>query len=261
MVTIGLACMSSWTRSADGAARPRPAISCRWVSNMAIRSRAVAEPAQRFRDAGQEELHPGLPSPRLALLQEPVVVVAPGFQEQAEIEDRLAQHPRLAEDQRDEQPTQAPIAVEKRVDRLELDVGQARPDERGQRRILAVQEALERIEAFVQSIGRRRHEQGVAGPGSADPVLRAAKFARLLRCAPARLEQDGVHFADQPERQRKSAPHPGDAMLNRRDVVRNLGHVVESDGWRLVIFEQQQSNSEDCVPRSERTGGSLRTYM
>ncbi len=69
------------------------------------------------------------------------------------------------------------------MDRLELDMGQGRPDERGQRRILAVQEALQRIEALVQPVRRRRHEQGVARPGSADPVLRAAELARLLRCA------------------------------------------------------------------------------
>ena len=85
-----------------------------------------------LRDAGQEELHPGLPRPSLPdLLQESVVVVAPGFQEQAEIEDRLSQNARLAQDQRDEQPTQAPVAIEKGMDRLELDVGQARSDERG----------------------------------------------------------------------------------------------------------------------------------
>ena len=29
-------------------------------------------------------------------------------------------------------------------------------------------------------------------------------------------------------------------MLDRRDVVRNLGHVVEFDRRRLVIFEQQE---------------------
>ena len=29
-------------------------------------------------------------------------------------------------------------------------------------------------------------------------------------------------------------------MLDCRNVIRNLGHVVEFDGGRLVIFEQQQ---------------------
>jgi hypothetical protein len=29
-------------------------------------------------------------------------------------------------------------------------------------------------------------------------------------------------------------------MQGRRDVVRHLGHVVEFDRWRLVIFEQQK---------------------
>jgi hypothetical protein len=84
------------------------------------------------------------------------------------------------------------------MDGLELDMAQARPDERRKRRIFAVQEALERIEAFIQPVRWRRHEQGVAGPGSTDPVLRAPELARLLCGATSRLEQDGVHFADQP---------------------------------------------------------------
>ncbi len=37
-------------------------------------------------------------------------------------------------------------------------------------------------------------------------------------------------------------------MLNRRDVVRNLGHVVEFDRWRLVIFEQQQIGQRGLRP-------------
>ena len=112
------------------------------------------------------------------------------------------------------------------MDRLKLDMSQARADERRQRRILAVEKALQRIEAFVQAVRRRRHEQSVAGPRPADPILRAAELARLLRSTPPRFEQDGVHLADQPERQGEALPQAGNTMFNRRDVIRDLGHVV-----------------------------------
>ena len=184
MVTIGLDCINSWTRSADGAGDLK-LVSLEDGGQIA---RGRGGLFSGLRDAGQEELHPGLPRPSLAdLLQERVIVVAPGFHEQAEIENWLPQHPGLTQDQRDEQSAQAPIAVEKGTDRLGLDVGQARSDEWGWRRILGVQEALQRIKAFVQPVRRRRQEQRVAGPGSADPVLRAAKLDRLLCSAPSRL--------------------------------------------------------------------------
>jgi hypothetical protein len=52
-----------------------------------------------------------------------------------------------------------------------------------------------------------------------------------------------VHFAEQPEGQGKSIPHPGEAMLNRRDAIRNLGHVVEQGRRCLVVFERPQIES------------------
>jgi hypothetical protein len=44
------------------------------------------------------------------------------LEEQAQVEQRLGQRPLSTEDQRDQQPAQSAVAVEKRVDRLELHV-------------------------------------------------------------------------------------------------------------------------------------------
>ena len=78
---------------------------------------------------------------------------------------------------------------------------------------LVVQEALECAEAFVQTCRRRRHEQRVAGPGAADPVLRAPKLAGLLaRAAPCLSRSSCISRISRSE-SGKSAPDPLEAML------------------------------------------------
>src|SRR5690606_32015413 len=62
-----------------------------------------------------------------------------------EIQHRLAEHPALAQQKRDEQPPCATVALEEGMDRLELRMGQA--DLHQQRKlVLLMQESLERPE-------------------------------------------------------------------------------------------------------------------
>lgn len=49
-----------------------------------------------------------------------------------------------------------------------------------------------------------------------------------------------MHFADEPQRQRKAATQARYSVFNRRDVVGNLGDVVEGDLRNFVVLEQQQ---------------------
>ena len=112
------------------------------------------------------------------------------------------------------------------MDRLELDMEQPGLDESRQLRGVLVQEALELSEAAVEFGDRRRNEQGVAGPGAADPVLRAPEFAGALGPATTALEQPGVHLADEPERERQGL-EPLQAMHHGVNVVRDLADVVD----------------------------------
>jgi hypothetical protein len=74
-------------------------------------------------------------------------------------------------------------------------VRKRRSDKR--RRLVVVEELLEIVEAIHHLARRGRDEDCIPRPSSADPVLRAAKFARLLAAAPPPAEQDVMNFADQ----------------------------------------------------------------
>ena len=78
------------------------------------------------------------------------------------------------------------------MDAFELDVSQGRADER--RRFFVVEKFLEIIQTAHQLVGRRRYEQGVAGPSAADPVLRRPKLAGLLAAAAPLAEEDVVNL-------------------------------------------------------------------
>jgi hypothetical protein len=49
------------------------------------------------------------------------------LQVEAQVEERLAQDPAVTEQQGDQEPAHPSVAVEERVDGLELDVRQSRP--------------------------------------------------------------------------------------------------------------------------------------
>lgn len=62
---------------------------------------------------------------------------------EAEIKQRLSQHAFVVQDQGDQQSADAPVAIEKRMDGLELHVRQGGFGERGERYALIVQVPLE----------------------------------------------------------------------------------------------------------------------
>src|SRR5690606_15029864 len=92
----------------------------------------------------QEESQPGLP----AALPPPEVEqrgvrLAARLEVEAEVQQRIAQHAIVAEQERGQEPADAAVAIEERMDRLELHVGEAGPDEVRQAVAPIVEEALE----------------------------------------------------------------------------------------------------------------------
>jgi hypothetical protein len=86
------------------------------------------------------------------------------------------QHPGIDQHQHDQQPPQSAIAIQKRVDRLELPMGQGGPHQRRW----------------------RRHKAGVSWSGAADPVLAAAELAGQSIGSAAPGQQAGMDLTQEP---------------------------------------------------------------
>lgn len=88
---------------------------------------------RRAFDTFQEEVNPCFPVAVLAdAIEQFVVAAAVLLEEQAQLEQRLLQHPGIDQHQHDQQPAQSAVAVQKRVDGLELHVGQGGPHQHRQ---------------------------------------------------------------------------------------------------------------------------------
>ena len=98
--------------------------------------------------------------------------------------------------QRDKQSPDASVAIQERVDRLELHVCEARLHQRRQR-IIRVNPLVELRHERRHIFGRRGHEPRVAGPRAADPVLGASDLARLLLRAAHAAHEPPMRFAEQ----------------------------------------------------------------
>ena len=192
-----------------------------------------------FFDALQEEIEPLFPGAVGAdALEEFVVGAAVFFEKKAEIEERLGQDAVVAEQHRDEEAAGAAVAVEERVDGLELRVGEAGADEGGH--VVVVKEEFERAHAREDLVGRGRDEEGVAGARAGDPVLRGAEFAGLLFAAATFCEEHAMDFFDEAEGKRKTFGEALHAVLHRGDVVGHLGDVVQRGAAGGVVFEEQE---------------------
>jgi hypothetical protein len=95
---------------------------------------------------------------------------------------------------------------------------------------------------------RWRHEDGVARPGPTEPVLRATELAWKLPAAASSREQ---HFVDLPNEtvgQRETTSESTEAVLERRNVVRDLGHVIDGDTGRLIELEEEEIQQRRLSP-------------
>jgi hypothetical protein len=111
-----------------------------------------------------------------------------------------------------------------------------------------MQEALERGHAVGYRGVGRGHEDGVAGAAPADPVLRAAELAGILAAAPPVCEEHTVDLADQAVREREALTQPGEPMVQGRDVVRDLDHLVERHTRCFVQLEEQEVRERRLRP-------------
>ncbi len=129
-----------------------------------------------------------------------VVGLAVSLQEKAQKEDRLLERARDTKQKRNEQPAQATVAVQKRVNRLELNVYQPSFYQGRQTRRLFVKKTFERCHAVHYQLRWRGHEEGVTRSRSTDPILTATKLAGFFVAASPTCEQHSMDLADKPQR-------------------------------------------------------------
>src|SRR5438270_4751604 len=74
----------------------------------------------------EKKLQPGFPMPGIADGHKPVVILGPmEFEIMAQIQQWKFQNATLTQQKRNQQPSDAPVAVQERVNRLELGVSQS----------------------------------------------------------------------------------------------------------------------------------------
>jgi hypothetical protein len=145
------------------------------------------------------------------------------FEENGQIQQRLRQDAALQQHQWDQQPSQASVAIQERVDGFKLVVGHRELDE--QRHSSFVEEGFEVAQRIVHGVNGGRHKRRVGRRGSADPILAAAKLAWCGIAAAYASQQLCMNFSQESQAQWKLLGQSGDAMLERSHVVAHLAHV------------------------------------
>src|SRR5262249_46853900 len=143
-----------------------------------------------------------------------------------EVEHRLVQHAALAQQEGDQQAPDAAVAVEERVNGLELRVRKADLDQQWQI-TLRVGKCLEIGERLRDDIRGGRNEGGFvqSATARADPVLSAAQLTgRQSRAADA-VEKLLVDFPDQADRHWQLG-ESRQAVVHGGDVVDHLVHIL-----------------------------------
>lgn len=149
-------------------------------------------------DSAQEEPEPTFPIALGADRSQAIVVLGSvGLQVEAEVEERSCEYASLAEEERDEEPPHASVAVEEGVDGLELSVRQAAVHQGGEP-VSVVEEPLEGVKGLAHLVGWRWNEMGLveAAPGRADPILGAPELARVVVPTSYSLKQLAMNLAE-----------------------------------------------------------------
>ncbi len=108
-----------------------------------------------FNDTAQEKADPFFPIPGIAdILQLIVIFIPSSLEPEREIKNRLFQNAIGAKQERNEQPPDAAIAIQKWMDGFKLHMGQRSTNENRQAVIICMKEFFESAEAFFQLCDR-----------------------------------------------------------------------------------------------------------
>lgn len=103
-----------------------------------------------------------------------------------------------------------------------------------------MQEPLQLRHAALHPPRRRRHEDGVARPSTADPVLAAPELSWQPIGTPPTGQQHGMDLLQQTGGEGKAGGQPGQAVFQGGHVAGHLHHIIEGNPGSLRQLEQQQ---------------------
>ena len=158
-------------------------------------------------------------------------------------------------------PGHSAVAVEERVDGLELGVNK-RAFYQGRHRRIVVHKHLKIAEGTVHFVNGRRNEAGLTQRAAlrSDPVLGPAELARFLLASSNALQQLGVDLAYQTHRQRKLGD-TRQAIVHRVDVVDDLGDIAWNAAPWGVGFVLQHVDKRRLSPLNLRTQDGLLAHV
>ena len=119
-------------------------------------------------------------------------------------------------------------------------MGQRGFEQYGQTCGIFVQKGFQCGHAGVDLLRRRRDESRIPWPGSANPILTAAKLSGLLVAATAFGHEGGVHFAEQAIGEWEALPKPRHAVFQGCNVVGNLNDIIHGTDGDLFQLEKQK---------------------
>ena len=135
----------------------------------------------RLDHTGEKEGEPFFPITIEPDILEKLVVGLPvAFKMKGKVEQWLAEDTFRTKDEGDEKTAETAIAIEKRVDRLKLDVSERGLEQRTGGDGFIMKKFFQRSHAICGEIGRSRDKSRISRTRSADPILRTLKLARLL---------------------------------------------------------------------------------
>jgi hypothetical protein len=146
-----------------------------------------------------------------------------------------------AQQQRDEDATDAAVAVEEGMDRLELVVDERESDEQ-RKRTVRVQELLERIQRRLELVSWRwRDEASLRDllPVDADGVLLVPELTGAIVTTANSRQEDAMHVLDHAEahRQRRELL---EAVLEGADVVVHFASFAAGGGRKVCCLVQDE---------------------
>lgn len=167
-----------------------------------------------------------------------IVVTAPvAFEKVRQVQRGLGQQPVADQVKRNQQPPDAAVAVQKRVDGFELVVADGQPDQMGHGNDWVVPKLFQIAHQFGHAVLVWRNERRIGQVGAANPVLADAELSRLLVLAPYTAHQNGVGLTQQAVGQRQGAQLVY-GVVDGINVVADFAPVVALFGADLVFRQQ-----------------------